>query len=106
MDVGGIALFWRQWYLKGFVDCGASKVKFIKGRPGSGKTHLLRHLEGMTKQDNYVAVRIDARETRLMAIDELYQAIASHVPWEELIDGCALNVIREPQNHGEYLHSR
>lgn len=102
VDVGGIGQFWRQWYLQGFVDCGVGKLKFVRGRPGSGKTHLLRHLAVVAREDDYVVVRIDARATRLMAVDELYRAIASQVPWEELVDRCALNVIREALGYHDF----
>jgi hypothetical protein len=95
VDVGGMEQFWRQWYLHGFVDLGVGKVKFIKGRAGSGKTHFLRHLGIVSQTDHYAVVSIDANETRLVAIDELYRAISSRVAWEDLIDLCAHSLITD-----------
>ena len=102
VDVGGIEQFWRQWYLQGFVDAGVGKMKFVRGRPGSGKTHFLRHLGLMAKHDGYMVVHIDCGRTRIMAIDELYRAIAIHLPWEEVIDHCALSVIQESLGYRDF----
>lgn len=95
VDVGGMEQFWRQWYLHGFVDLGVGKVKFIKGRPGSGKTHFLRHLGIVSQSDHYVVVSLDANATRLATIDELYKAVASRIAWSELIDWCANSLITD-----------
>ena len=102
VDVGGIEHFWRQWYLQGFVDTGVGKVKFVRGRSGSGKTHFLRHLGLTAKHDEYVVTHIDGGHTRITAIDELYRAIALHIPWEEVIDRCAIAVIRESLGYRDF----
>lgn len=102
VDVGGIEHFWRQWYLQGFVDAGVGKVKFLRGRPGSGKTHLLRHLGLMAKAEGYAAVHVDARWTRIATIDELYKSIAVNIPWQEVIDSAAITVIRESLGYRDF----
>ena len=38
--------FWREKYLREYIREGGSKIKFITGRQGSGKSHLLRLAPG------------------------------------------------------------
>jgi hypothetical protein len=102
VDVAGIEQFWHQWYLNGFVDTGVGKVKFLRGRSGSGKTHLLRRLGLTAKQSGYVVAHVDAKRTRIMAIDELYKAITVHIPWDEIIDRAAMTVIRESLGYQDF----
>ena len=33
--------FWQEKYFQEYIRDGGSKIKFITGRPGSGKTHFL-----------------------------------------------------------------
>ncbi len=102
VDPGSMEEFWRRWYLNGFIDRGAGKVKFLRGRAGAGKTHFLRHLGLQAAAEGYLALQVDAWSTRLASIDELYRAAASQVPWDGLVDRCALAVIRERLGYREF----
>lgn len=53
--------FWRDKYLREFIRDGGSKIKFITGRPGSGKSHFLRLLTELAGKENYRTVRFSAR---------------------------------------------
>ena len=45
--------FWEEKYLREYVKNGGSKIKFITGRPGSGKTHSLRLMTSLAAKENY-----------------------------------------------------
>ena len=48
--------FWREKYLQEYIKNGGSKLKFITGRPGSGKTHFLRLMSSIAAQEHYKTV--------------------------------------------------
>ena len=54
--------FWREKYLKEYIREGGSKIKFVTGQPGSGKSHLLKLTSRLAKQENYVTVSFSAKE--------------------------------------------
>ncbi len=37
-----LADFWQEKYLREYIRNGGSKIKFVTGRQGSGKTHFLK----------------------------------------------------------------
>ena len=39
--------FWKEKYLEEYIKEGGSKIKFVTGRPGSGKSHFLQLISGM-----------------------------------------------------------
>lgn len=102
VDPGGIEAFWVREYLAGFIDQGAGKIKFVRGRSGAGKTHLLRRLKRTAEQAGYLVVSVDAHSSRLAAIDELYRAVAQAVNWNSLLDRCTLGVIRQELGYQDY----
>src|SRR3989304_2154621 len=61
----------------GYIQDGYSQMKIILGRPGAGKTHLLRRLVARAHDLGYLSVLLSASELRLPHIDALYAAIAS-----------------------------
>lgn len=68
----------------GYIGDGCSQIKFIIGRPGAGKTHLLRRLAGHAQRLGYISVLLSATELRFQHIDRLYVAIAEHLNLAEL----------------------
>ena len=43
--------FWRDKYLREYISAGGSKIKFITGQRGSGKTHLLHLLSNLPERN-------------------------------------------------------
>ncbi|MBI4505303.1 MAG: DUF2791 family P-loop domain-containing protein [Chloroflexi bacterium] len=68
----------------GYVGDGNSQIKFVVGRPGSGKTHLLRRLAWHAEQLGYVVALLSAIEIRLQHIDSIYAAVVARVDVDEL----------------------
>lgn len=86
----GIWGFWRDYYLADYIAAGGSKMKFLIGRLGSGKTHALFMLLAEARQLGYLTVYTDARQVRLNKFDSLYQVVLDAVEMEDLIaDYCA-----------------
>ncbi|MEY8427468.1 BREX system ATP-binding domain-containing protein [Lachnospiraceae bacterium 46-15] len=42
--------FWTEKYLREYIRHGGSKIKFITGRTGSGKTHFLRLMTSIAQK--------------------------------------------------------
>jgi hypothetical protein len=72
-------------YFKGFILLGGSKVKFLVGKEGVGKTHTLRLVGSLSSDVGYLPVYLDAREIRLQRIDFLYAEIASKIDLPALV---------------------
>ncbi|RIV22919.1 hypothetical protein D2Q93_08825 [Alicyclobacillaceae bacterium I2511] len=102
VDVGGMEEFWLKWYLRGFVDRGAGKIKFVQARVGAGKTHLLRHFVSTASDEGYATVFVDATAQRMGAIDELYRAVAVQAPWEKILDGCATSIVHNDLGYNDF----
>ncbi len=87
--------FLGEHYLDKYIRDGGSKVKFLIGPEGCGKTHHLLLLAHSAKQKGYLTVYIDARETKLQYIDALYKGIASSIDFDVLVTKYCEGMIRE-----------
>ena len=87
--------FWGRHYLEEYIPHGGSKIKFVTGRAGSGKTHLLHLLTLQAEKAGYVSVAVSAREFMLHDSRNLYLEILGHIDWDSLMEGCAQHVLRE-----------
>ena len=102
-DPLAIEAFWFRWYMEGFVDEGHGKLKCLLGRPGAGKTHLLRHLGMKARESGYRTAYVDARSERISFIDELYRAVASHIDWEDIVEKASRAVITNELGYPEFF---
>ena len=57
--------FFKEYQLQYFIKNGGSKVKFLIGSKGIGKTHLVRSVLYDAKQENYVTVYLSANEYKI-----------------------------------------
>ena len=67
--------FWREKYLQEYIRSGGSKIKFVTGRPGSGKTHFLHLTGSIAREENYKTVSFSAREIWMHDFREIYLEI-------------------------------
>ena len=63
--------FWTEKYLEEYIKEGGSKIKFVTGRPGSGKTHLLREVACQARERGYKGVAFSGREVWLHGFIEI-----------------------------------
>ena len=87
--------FIGKQYLREYIPCGGSKIKFLTGRPGSGKTHLARLLSAEAEKEGYVCVYFSASEIWMHDFREIYLEILRQSHLEEILAGCAHQIIRE-----------
>lgn len=64
--------FWEEKYLKEYIRDGGSKIKFVTGRPGSGKTYFLQLMTGLARREHYKTVQFSARDVWMHDFREIY----------------------------------
>lgn len=67
--------FWQEKYLQEYIRNGGSKIKFVTGRQGSGKTHFLRLMTVIAKEENYKTVQFSAKDIWLHDFKDIYVEI-------------------------------
>lgn len=67
--------FWREKYLQEYIRNGGSKIKFVTGRAGSGKTHFLHLVSSIAREENYKTVNFSAKEIWMHDFREIYLEI-------------------------------
>ncbi len=87
--------FWKEKYLDGYLPQGGSKIKFLTGRTGSGRTHLLELLAIEAEGRGYIPVSFSAREVWLHDFKEIYVAILRQVNLMERLKLCCGELIRQ-----------
>ena len=94
IDPAHMIAFLREHYAQRFIPQGGSKVKWIIGPPGSGKTHALRMLELAAAEDGLLTVALDAGATPLRGIQEFGQAVLAQLDTTQVLRGLRDRVIR------------
>ena len=87
--------FWRDRYLREYIPAGGSKIKFITGQSGSGKTHLLRLLSILAKNEEMVVVSFSAKNVWLHDFREIYLEILQQSKILHLLERCAHKVVEQ-----------
>ncbi|MFA7642038.1 MAG: BREX system ATP-binding domain-containing protein [Sphaerochaetaceae bacterium] len=85
--------FLRDRYLREFLPAGGSKIKFLTGQPGSGKTHTLHMISMMARQEGFVTIRFSARNTWLHDFKEIYLEILRQSDLDALLASCSRIII-------------
>ena len=97
--------FLSEHYLVGYLPDGGSKIKFVTGRPGSGKTHFSRCVLREAKELGYLTVSFSAKDVWLHDFREIYLEIQRQCSIEAVLDACAKQIVREmgydPKTLGE-----
>jgi len=87
--------FWMDKYLSEFIPRGGSKIKFLTGRSGSGKTHLLQLLSYKSEEMNYVSAFISAQNIWLNDFKEIYVSVLRKANLPQLLKQCSFEIIRQ-----------
>ncbi len=87
--------FLAKLYLERYIPEGGSKIKFLTGRPGAGKTHVLQLLEDAAEERGFLTVELSAANVWLHDFRELYLAILRKLDLNAILQGCADEIVRE-----------
>ncbi len=84
LTVDAYADFLAKEYLGDYVRAGGAAVRFIV--PGDGQVATRWHdaLARVAAAEGYVRVRVDAADTKVHMVDQLYAAVARDVDWAAL----------------------
>ena len=93
--VDDLTEFLNKHYLEEYIPQGGSKIKFLSGRAGSGKTHLARLLLDDARKSGYIAVTFSAKDVVLYDFREIYLEILRQSDLEKILQGCADRIIQE-----------
>ena len=85
--------FWREKYLDQFIRQGGSKIKFLTGGKGSGKTHCLHLFQSIAKQEGYLTVSLSARTLWLHDFREFYLEVLKQADVISLLARCSKKII-------------
>ena len=92
-------------YLSEYISRGGSKIKFVTGRTGSGKTHFLSYLSECAAKAGFVTVNFSARDVWLHDFKEIYLEIFEGADLMSCLKACAAEVIKglgyDPKGIGE-----
>lgn len=86
--------FWQKHYLEEYIREGGSKIKFVTGRPGSGKTHLLNYTAMTAREAGYVTAGFSARDIWIHDFKEIYTEVLRQSSILDCLRRCSLQIIR------------
>ncbi len=92
-DLSFLLDFWNENYLKEYINLGGSKIKFLTGRKGSGKTFALQQLSGMAVEQGYIPVSFSAKDVWLYDFKEIYLEILRQADIEQRLKECGNQLI-------------
>ena len=85
--------FWEENYLSSYIPGGGSRIQFLTGRQGSGKTHMLDYFLGRAK--NYKTVSFSARNVWIHDFKEIFFEVLRQCDLEECLRRCGETIVRE-----------
>lgn len=92
--IGFLSDFWKEKYLQEYIPCGGSKIKFVTGRTGSGKSYFLNQMAQIAREENYRVVSFSARDIWLHDFKDVYVEILRQCGLMDCLTGCARHVVR------------
>jgi hypothetical protein len=95
VDPADMFAFWRAHYLSRFILNGGSKVKWIRGEEGAGKTHALYRVLLDAEALGYLSVYLDAGATPLRGMLELTTAVLGRLNRNRVVTALAAAVVRD-----------
>lgn len=86
--------FWKKHYLEEYIREGGSKIKFVTGRAGSGKTHLLKFMAMTAREEGYMTAGFSARDIWIHDFKEIYIEVLRQSGILSCLRRCSLQIIR------------
>jgi len=85
--------FWEENYLSEYIPCGGSRIQFLTGRKGSGKTHMIEYF--MSRVGNYKTVTFSARKIWINDFKEIFFEILRQCDLEGCLRSCGETIVSE-----------
>lgn len=86
--------FWQEKYLCEYIREGGSKIKFVTGQTGSGKSHLLQLVSSMAAEERYVTADFSARDIWIHDFKEIYVEILRQSRIMDCLAGCGNQIVK------------
>ena len=90
-----LTAFLCDQYLDNYISRGGSKMKFVTGRSGSGKTHFSMRMLDEAADRGFLTVSFSAKDVWLHDFREIYLEILRQCDIEHILQGCADQIVRE-----------
>lgn len=87
--------FLTRQYFDFYIPNGGSKIKFLTGRAGTGKTHFSRVLTARAEEKNLLTVSFSAKNVWLHDFREVYLEILRQCDLQQILMDSADQIIRE-----------
>ncbi|MDR3364280.1 MAG: ATP-binding protein [Clostridiales Family XIII bacterium] len=85
--------FWNEQYLDAYIARGGSKIKFLTGYPGSGKSHALRLFLSDARARGYKTAAMSAKQIWIHDFKEIYSAVFKAIDFRACLKTCADKII-------------
>jgi hypothetical protein len=85
--------FWDDNYLSEYIPRGGSRIQFITGRHGSGKTHLVEYF--LSRAVNYKTVSFSAKKIWMHDFKEIYFEVFKQCDLEGCLRKCVNSIVSE-----------
>jgi len=85
--------FWEEKYLSEYIPSGGSRIQFLTGRKGSGKTHLIEYL--LSRISNYKTVSFSARKVWINDFKEIFFEVVQQCDLEACLRRCGEAIVAE-----------
>lgn len=85
--------FWKKHYLKEYIREGGSKIKFITGRTGSGKTHFLKLFSSLAGEEGYLTAAFSAHDIWIHDFREIYLEVYRQADLTDCLARCARHIV-------------
>ncbi|MCL2351312.1 MAG: DUF2791 family P-loop domain-containing protein [Firmicutes bacterium] len=88
-----LAGFIKEKYFADYIALGGSKIKFVTGKAGSGKTHFLQLLSLAAKELGFTVVGFSAKDVWLHDFGEIYSEIVKGSDLTLCLGKCAEKIV-------------
>ena len=80
-----VSSFIRKEYFASYIKEGGSKIKFLMGKKGAGKTHLLALMAMEAEEEGFLSISLDAQSILLSDMTNLYMALYRALDFEDIV---------------------
>lgn len=88
-----LAGFWEENYLSEYIRRGGSRIQFLTGGSGSGKTHMIEYF--LSRAGNYKTVSFSARKVWIHDFKEIFFEVVRQCDIEGCLRQCGESIIKE-----------